>query len=127
MEVINKIEEFNWDGMEGFLIQTTDQIIELWISNFQSCCESWGYFWCNDNPQDFIGASLLGITLTNTALNTKTIEEHHADSLDDGGIMFVNFETNRGVLQFVAYNAHNGFYGHEVKVESKQLNHSDCL
>ncbi len=35
--------------------------------------------------------------------------------------MFVNLETNKGTLQFVAYNEHNGHYGHEAKVTCKQL------
>lgn len=33
--------------------------------------------------------------------------------------MFINVETTNGLLQFVAYNEHNGYYGHEVKLVSK--------
>ena len=29
--------------------------------------------------------------------------------------------------QFVAYNAHNGYYGHTVRVESQQLSHDEVL
>ena len=47
--------------------------------------------------------------------------------LDSGGAMFVNLETSEGLLQFVAYNAHNGYYGHEAVLVSKQLNHEERL
>ena len=39
--------------------------------------------------------------------------------LDAGSAMFINVETTNGLLQFVAYNEHNGYYGHEVKLVSK--------
>ena len=93
----------------GFEVVTNKQRIKLYIDDNQSCCESWGYFWCNDNPQYFVVATLREISLTDTALNTKTIENEGADSRDAGGIMFVNFETSKGILQFVAYNSHNGY------------------
>ena len=41
--------------------------------------------------------------------------------------MFVNLETNKGTLQFVAYNEHSGYYGHEAKVQCTQLMHSETL
>lgn len=31
-------------------------------------------------------------------------------------ISFINFETGKGVLQFVVYNMHNGYYGHDVSI-----------
>jgi len=31
------------------------------------------------------------------------------------------------ILQFVAYNCHNGYYGHDALVQSEQLNYSECL
>jgi hypothetical protein len=31
----------------------------------------------------------------------------------EGGAMFINFITDVGVFQIVAYNEHNGYYGHE--------------
>lgn len=41
--------------------------------------------------------------------------------------MFVDLITDRGVLQFVAYNEQNGYYGHLAKVESRQLTHEETL
>lgn len=125
-ERIEAITEFDGDEA-GFEVKTTEQVIRLAINNLSSCCESWGYFWCNDKPQDFVGAIVHGISLTDTALNTKTIADKGADERADGDIMFVNIDTNKGVLQFVAYNSHNGYYGHTATIESKQLKHSKCL
>ncbi|MEL3959481.1 hypothetical protein NST17_20225 [Caldifermentibacillus hisashii] len=41
--------------------------------------------------------------------------------------MFVDIITSNGTLQFVAYNEHNGYYGHEAKVISTQIEHSEFL
>jgi hypothetical protein len=43
--------------------------------------------------------------------------------LDKGEAVFVNFETDRGTLQFTAYNGHNGYYGHTVYIETQKLKH----
>ncbi len=127
MERIRSIEEFQEGGMAGYLVTTSKQKIKLLIDDEQGCCESWGYFWCNDDPQEFVGANLRDVTLTDMALNTKMVEAEEAHERDDGDIMFVNLETSRGTLQFVAYNCHNGYYGHPASVECKQLKHEECL
>lgn len=123
--MIETIEDDN--GKSGFIVTTTEQDISLLIDSIQDCCESWGYFWCNDDVKEFVGAELYGVSITDTALNTKIVEREGADSRDEGDIMFVNLETNKGKLQFVAYNCHNGYYGHEAIVECKQLSHSQWL
>jgi len=131
MERILKIEETtfkedgHWSNFEGYVISTTDQVIKVGISNEQSCCESFGYLFTNDDTNEFIGSTLLKIESVDTALNGKVIED--LEYLDCGGAMFINFETTEGVLQFVAYNAHNGYYGHEAVFISKQLNISEGL
>jgi len=115
---------------DGYMVLTDNQIIELTISKKQQCCEAWGYFWCNDNPQDFIGAELINVSITDTALNTKNmreIDEVKENTNDEAEIMFVNLETNMGVLQFVAYNVQNGYYGHLARVKSTQINHEETL
>ena len=88
-----------------------------------------------DNIDDYIGANLLGIELTDTALNEAKMEEVDLISREgtakqgwyEGSIMFVDLKTDKGVLQFVAYNVHNGYYGHEAKVVSNQLNWKEGL
>jgi hypothetical protein len=109
----------NYDGFE---IVTDKQTIQVGISSEQCCCESFGCLITNDDIKDFIGSKIRAISLTDTALNNKKIEE--LEYLDAGNAMFINIETSNGLLQFVAYNAHNGYYGHEAVLLSKQLNHS---
>lgn len=82
MERIVEIEEvFNRDDKgqhtdkwgtkyDGFSVKTETQEIFLGISNGQCCCEDWGYFMSDDTTEDFHGAILHDITLTDTCLNT---------------------------------------------------------
>lgn len=131
METILKIEAHSESGMTGFEITTDKQAIKLLIDDFQSCCENWGYFMSEDNLDQFIGAQLIDISITDTALNTKPFTSREISEepphVYEGGIMFVNLSTSAGTLQFVAYNEHNGYYGHDAKVISEQLNHEETL
>ena len=133
-EKILKIEktEFKHDdksksyyNLEGYKITTNKQVIKLGIDNGQSCCENWGYFMSEDDVQSFVGSILIGIELTDTQL--KKVEEFDIDNSYEGDAMFVNLKTNNGLLQFIAYNEHNGYYGHEACVISKQLSHTTIL
>lgn len=113
--------DYEVDAFDGYCIVTDKQIIKIGISNTQCCCEQWGYLTTNDNVNDFIGAELISIEKVDTVLNNKIISE-----LDDWGeevnTMFINFNTSAGTLQFVVYNSHNGYYGHDAVLISKQLN-----
>lgn len=124
-EATFKLSKTDWCEYEGYQVLTDQQTIQLGISNSRSCCERWGSLMTNDSTTEFIGAQLISVSITDTALNNKVIEE--IESVDCGGVMFVNIETDKGLLQFVAYNSHNGYYGHEAVVVSKQLNHSEVL
>ena len=112
----------SWATMDGFKIITDKQEIRMGIFNSQCCCESWGFFMSEDDLSQFIGAELHGIEVVDTCLKSEKMED-----LYEGGTMFVNFSTNRGLLQFTAYNSHNGYYGHEAVIESEQLSYSDTL
>ena len=125
MELIREIKEITEDNMSGYEIVTSKQSVKLLINSWQDCCESWGYFLSEDDTQDFIGANFLNLTLTDAAL--KTYDAYELDNLDRGDVLFVNIETSRGLLQFVAYNAHNGYYGHEAVVKCEQLQYSEYL
>jgi hypothetical protein len=134
-EVIQSIEEVTvkdegkWESNAGYKIVTSDQEILFLIDDGRSCCESWGYFTSEDDFVKFVGAILTGITVTDTNRTSRVInQDYNYDSSDDeditldqGDVMFVDVETDRGILQLVAYNAHNGYYGHEAKIISKQL------
>lgn len=123
MERILSIEEGNFDGKSGFIVKTNEQEILLGIQDDQYCCELWGYFMSEDDFSRFIGAELLGVKVVDTALRTWDAIEN----MYEGGTMFVNIETSNGLLQFAAYNEHNGFYGHEAMVQSKQLTRQTYL
>jgi hypothetical protein len=123
---------------EGWKIETTEQVITLAISNGQSCCENWGYLMSEDWTGKFLEAELRGISLTDTNRTKKTfsgkwtaeMEEKNPTAIfieQEGQVMFVDIETDKGTLQFVAYNSHNGYYGHRVRVSSKQLRITDTL
>ena len=134
METIVEIKDYEaqegYCNVAGFEVVTTDQSIKLFIDNDSSCCERWGHFWCNDAPQAFVGAMLRGVTLTDSALNEAVMKANELDPSEtyfEGGVMFVNLETDKGTLQFVAYNEHNGYYGHEATVQCKQLTHATTL
>lgn len=117
----HKLPDNDWQEFDGYLIVTDKQEIFVGITNFQSCCESWGYFITNDNKKDFIGAELKSIAVVNKSLDEKIMKEKFEYGLDEGAAMFVNIETDKGTLQFTAYNAHNGYYGHTAVINSNQL------
>lgn len=130
-EKIVRIEEssFKVDGnkyhtYDGYLIITDQQTIKVGIDNGQGCCERWGYVSSEDDVDQFVGASLLDIKLTDQALRT-----YSADEIPEyeTSTMFVDFETDKGVLQLVCYNSHNGYYGHEAVLISRDLNNTEYL
>lgn len=139
-EVIESIKDTHWDdrspekneryapSYEGLLIQTNKQLIKIAISSDQRCCEDVGSFSTNEEDLDyFTGAEIFGIKLTDESLNTKMIQEKFEYGFDGGGIQFVDIETSKGTIQYAVYNHHNGYYGHEIVIESEQLKHSGSL
>lgn len=136
-EIIQDIEEttfkvtLDWEQeYEGFVITTNKQKIQLGISSGQSCCETYGYFMSHDDLSEYIDSKLIDINITDTALQTHEMYDTLTDSEGftyEGGVMFVNIDTDKGRLQFVAYNQHNGYYSHNALVKSTQLNHEDQL
>jgi len=117
-----KLKENAYTEFDGFTVVTDKQEIFLGIDNGQCCCEDWGYFMSQDDFSDFIDADFLGVKVVDTHLSTKKLPD-----FDCGGVMFVNVETSKGLLQFTAYNSHNGYYGHEAIVRSNSFNHSEGL
>ena len=105
---------------DGYTIVTDSQRIRIGVSAGQRCCEQTGYFMSEDEPKEFIGAYVKEVTVTDTALHTYDALNY----MDEGGVMFVNLVTSAGVLQFAAYNKHNGYYGHDARVLCDQLDES---
>lgn len=100
-ETIIKIEEISFDrptngswrdGFDGVVVTTDKHVYKAGIANYQDCCEQWGYTINEDkDAQTFVGAELLSVRSDGT---------------------FTDFNTNRGTLNFTAYNEHNGYYSH---------------
>ncbi len=103
------------ENYEGYTITTNLFEYKLGISDGQACCEQWGYYSTPDNVNDFIGTTLQRIEIADTALDVTRLEE-----LYEGGAMFVNIFTDRGLLQFTLYNIHNGYYGHNAVLITKE-------
>lgn len=134
METIKKIEEYStkegYYSRSGYKVTTDKQEIVLLIDDGTQCCEEWGYFWTNDDVEEFVGATLLDIKVVDEDLNHVILEREGINTKDfeyEGSTMFVNLETSKGTLQFVAYNIHNGYYGHNAVVRSNQLDYEDYL
>lgn len=136
-EVILSIEEegdFTVEGQhsgwyEGVTITTTKQKIQMGIQSGQHCCENYGYlFTNNDAVKQFVGATVLGVRVVNTDLTSQDLDKLGGESfILDCPTMFINIETDRGLLQFVAYNDHNGYYGHHAVLISRQAENSEYL
>lgn len=110
-----KIDESSYSEYEGIRIKTDDKEILILIDNGQSCCEHFGYISSLDKFDDFIGAKIIDVTLTDDVLETTKVELENI-SVDLESCYFVNVNTDKGLLQFTLYNQHNGYYGHGVKV-----------
>lgn len=136
-EVIEAITEFeeaapDYGNEAGFKIKTNRQEIILAINSNQDCCEEWGYFLTEDDQSKFIGATLYGLRVTDTNRSSREISPRGGEAegdiyLDEGDVLFVDINTSKGILQFVAYNAHNGYYGHEARIVSRDLKHEASL
>ncbi len=140
MSTIIGIHEAKWGGhdpdggwetsYEGWEVITDDQTVRVGISNGQDCCEVFGYAVSEDDPAKFVGAELLRIervTLDEGMGTFRTRVEGFEYGLEDGGAVFVNVVTDRGNFQITVYNMHNGYYGHEAVVISRDLNISETV
>jgi hypothetical protein len=132
MEKILRIEEATFENMgcrynvtfEGYQIITDKQTIKIGIENGQCCCEDWGFFMTEDDLTDFVNADLISVEVVDTALKVEKLKELRVEGCDT---MFVNFNTTKGLLQFVAYNDHNGSYGHDAIIISEQVTNNVVL
>lgn len=101
---------------EGFKVTTDKHVLLVLIDDESSCCESWGHIHSADDLDDFVGARLKEIRLTDTALNSTIVERSGEYGFDAGGIQFVDLLTSKGKLQLAVYNSHNGYYGHGIVI-----------
>jgi len=117
---INELEDYKIKNTRyrGYEVVTEQEKIYVLIDSDLQCCESFGYMSTNDDITEFIGAELLDVELTDISLNSTKIEKNTSDDFTDDfeDIQFVNFITNKDILQLVVYNYHNGYYSHDIKV-----------
>lgn len=129
-EIIKSIEYFQpfegeYKGMEGYKIVTDKQEILILINNSQQCCEEWGYEACSekgiletqDDLDDYIGAEILDIEIVDTEKDIYKSLTDRVYRFYSSNAEFVNIKTSKGKLQFVVYNAHNGYYGHKIYIK----------
>jgi hypothetical protein len=101
-----------YNNYDGFIIALDNgQAVKLGIDNNQNCCENWGYMMSQDNFEEFVGSEIVKIEAVDEALNVSIVPDIY-----EGGVMFVNIQTTKGLLQFTAYNEHNGYYSHDAVV-----------
>lgn len=127
MEKILNIEECEFDGLEGYKMTTSNQEILMGIDNEGQCCENFGYLMSEDDLSEFIGSELIKIEAVDASLNVSVVEYLSNQDVDMNSCMFFNFYTTNGMLQFVAYNEHNGYYSHKVSFKSNQLTEDTYL
>lgn len=104
-------EEWNFSRFEGFLIETTKGQIKVGIDKKCGCGRA-GYFITNNDINDFIGGKIVDIKVVDGCINVQKLEK--IAPFINGDVLFVNIETDRGVLQFTVYNqgkycAHKAF------------------
>lgn len=122
-ETILQIDEFATDNgryqydYSGYIVETSGQTIYMIIDSGDGHCAS-GYMTSEDNIADFIGATLYNIELVNEALAVYDLSHIGTDG---DYFQFINFNTDRGTLQFVLYNIHNGYYGADVYIRCEQF------
>jgi hypothetical protein len=111
-----------YSNFDGFVITfDNDTTLALIVSSGQSCCEQYGAVTTEENLQDYIGAEYIqhDIVDQELAVRSNIIADSNIfdiPGLDEGDIIFLNVQTDRGTLQFSVYNSHNGYYGHSAYV-----------
>lgn len=127
VQMINAL--MGYSTYDGYEVKTDKHSYKVLIDNGQCCCESWGYFASNDPDfEQYIGKELEDVRLTDTALNTESVEKSGYYE-DEGGIQFADFCFADGSkLQLAVYNSHNGYYGHPIFVlMDDTILHQDTL
>ena len=118
----------------GYVIETTEKPIKVLVDEFGSlCCEDYDVFlafedkihgrmpWMGNvqavelDTLGLVGAKISSVSYVSDALN-ETVENSIGTSTYVSSAL-VNIETDRGIVQLVAWNEHNGYYPHTVHVE----------
>lgn len=88
--------------------------VSILIEDRQQCCEQYGYLTSDDNLPSYVGAMVLRVVITDRTLKMYPLLKMAEEAHGSVETIFCTVYTDRGNLQFVAYNGHNGYYGHTV-------------
>lgn len=114
---------FDNGNTEGVVITLDNgKEVKFGIDNNQRCCERWGYLHSVDDTSAFIGAEYQGIIEKDTW--PESLPEEH---MYDGGFQAIDVLTSAGVMQFVVYNDHNGYYSHATILVDGDAIKDSCL
>lgn len=108
--------DFKDECFSGYRITTTRQQIKVFVSTYTSCCENAGTALLKPEGLDLLGARVLSVAWGRHVKNglvaesLDTLPEH----FDDVQRAVVDVMTDRGLVQLVAFNEHNGYYPHSV-------------
>lgn len=123
MNKILSIKEMDYDVFEegveqnyiGYRIKACYTEVNILIDAERSCCEKFGYMASEDNLEYFIGAEIISVSVVSKG-NKKLVSA--LKSLEDDNhkfeAEFVEFKTSKGIFQIAVYNAHNGYYSHNI-------------
>lgn len=92
--------------------------IGVYIDLYQQCCERYDVLFLAPDGKteaDFLGADLRRVGWGRDFKKQTTLHDLPFDPRDTPHAV-VNIDTDRGRIQLVAFNDHNGYYPHSVKV-----------
>jgi len=110
---IQKITTLNnnghWLGYKIKMNNSSKNII-CKIENNQQCCERFGVYTMNE-LNNFIGAEYHSVDIGNVVFNDG--------DYDNMAIIEIFINTNRGKICIQFYNEHNGYYSHDVFIQTE--------
>jgi hypothetical protein len=119
------------DGEEwmGYTIQTTKQTIQVLINVYQQCCEKFDVAMITPKNQVSMTDAEDREIIGSKVLRVGWAKKIHPDYLPivrldcfagyDVPHAVVDIQTDKGLYQFIAYNNHNDYYPHDIKVSWK--------
>lgn len=97
----------------GYKIKMTDSSknIICKIDNNQQCCENFGVYTENE-LNDFIGAEYYSVIVENDISK----DSNYIDNMET---IKISINTSKGKINIHFYNEHNGYYSHDVFIQTE--------
>ena len=108
-------------GRLGYDITMSDvsKNIYLTISNSQHCCETYGVNTISGTRQ-YIGATYKSVDILEVSNCDDAMDEFSRQ-------MTIKIHTDRGIMDITFYNQHNGYYSHDVMVQTEKGTYYESL